>query len=93
KMIIAPLVFATLVTGLASMSDASAVGRIGMRAMVWFIAASALSLLLGLALVNIFQPGAHMNLALPDANLTSGLKTGDFTLKAFITHVFPRSIA
>jgi Na+/H+-dicarboxylate symporter len=86
-------VFATLVTGLASMSDASAVGRIGMRAMVWFIAASALSLLLGLALVNIFQPGAHMNLALPDANLTSGLKTGDFTLKAFITHVFPRSIA
>ena len=93
KMIIAPLVFATLVTGLASMSDASAVGRIGMRAMVWFIAASALSLLLGLALVNIFQPGAHMNLALPDAGLTSGLKTGDFTLKAFITHVFPRSIA
>ncbi len=93
KMIIAPLVFATLVTGLASMSDASAVGRIGMRAMVWFIAASALSLLLGLALVNIFQPGAHMNLTLPDANLTSGLKTGDFTLKAFITHVFPRSIA
>ena len=93
KMIIAPLVFATLVTGLASMSDASAVGRIGMRAMIWFIAASALSLLLGLALVNIFQPGAHMNLALPDAGMSSGLKTGDFTLKAFITHVFPRSIA
>ncbi len=93
KMIIAPLVFATLVTGLASMSDASAVGRIGMRAMIWFIAASALSLLLGLALVNIFQPGAHMNMALPDAGLSSGLKTGDFTLKAFLTHVFPRSIA
>ena len=92
KMIIAPLVFATLVTGLASMSDASAVGRIGMRAMIWFIAASAISLLLGLALVNIFQPGAHMNLALPDAGATSGLKTGDFTLKAFIAHVFPRSI-
>ncbi|WP_312993142.1 dicarboxylate/amino acid:cation symporter [Achromobacter animicus] len=93
KMIIAPLVFATLVTGLASMSDASAVGRIGMRAMIWFIAASAISLLLGLALVNIFQPGAHMNLAIPDAGITSGLKTGDFTLKAFIAHVFPKSIA
>ncbi|MBV7500204.1 MULTISPECIES: dicarboxylate/amino acid:cation symporter [unclassified Achromobacter] len=93
KMIIAPLVFATLVTGLASMSDASAVGRIGMRAMIWFIAASAISLLLGLALVNIFQPGAHMNLAIPDAGVTSGLKTGDFTLKAFIAHVFPKSIA
>jgi Na+/H+-dicarboxylate symporter len=93
KMIIAPLVFATLVTGLASMSDASAVGRIGMRAMIWFIAASAISLLLGLALVNLFQPGAHLNMALPDAGATSGLKTGDFTLKAFIAHVFPRSIA
>ena len=93
KMIIAPLVFATLVSGLACMSDANAVGRIGLRAMVWFIAASAISLLLGLLLVNIFQPGAHMNLAIPDAGITSGLKTGDFTLKAFIAHVFPKSIA
>lgn len=93
KMIIAPLVFATLVSGLASMSDASAVGRIGLRAMFWFIAASAISLLLGLALVNIFQPGAHLNLALPDAGASAGLKTGDFTLKAFIAHVFPKSIA
>ena len=79
KMIIAPLVFATLVSGLASMSDASAVGRIGLRAMFWFITASAISLLLGLMLVNVFQPGAHLNLALPDTSLTSGLKTGDFT--------------
>ncbi|WP_447990967.1 dicarboxylate/amino acid:cation symporter [Achromobacter spanius] len=93
KMIIAPLVFATLVSGLASMSDANAVGRIGLRAMVWFIAASAVSLLLGLLLVNLFQPGAHMNLAIPDAGFTSGLKTGDFTLKAFVAHVFPKSIA
>ncbi|KCB24956.1 transporter, dicarboxylate/amino acid:cation Na+/H+ symporter family protein [Bordetella hinzii CA90 BAL1384] len=92
KMIIAPLVFATLVSGLASMSDGSAVGRIGFRAMVWFVAASAASLLLGLLLVNVFQPGAHLNLALPDANASTALKTGDFTLKAFITHVFPRSI-
>ncbi|AMD46488.1 dicarboxylate/amino acid:cation symporter [Bordetella holmesii] len=92
KMIIAPLVFATLVSGLASMSDGAAVGRIGFRAMVWFVAASAASLLLGLLLVNIFQPGANLNLALPDATATTALKTGDFTLKAFITHVFPRSV-
>lgn len=85
--------FATLVSGLASMSDANAVGRIGLRAMIWFIAASAISLLLGLMLVNIFQPGAHMNLAIPDAGISSGLKTGDFTLKTFIAHVFPKSIA
>lgn len=92
KMIIAPLVFATLVSGLASMTDSSAVGRIGLRAMIWFVLASVTSLLLGLLLVNIFSPGTHMNLTLPDAAAHTALKTGDFTLKAFITHVFPRSI-
>ena len=92
KMIIAPLVFSTLVTGLASMSGGRSVGRVGLRAMIWFVCASATSLALGMLLVNFFQPGMHMNLALPDVSATSGLKTGDFTLKAFITHVFPRSI-
>ncbi|MDQ8035187.1 MAG: dicarboxylate/amino acid:cation symporter [Bordetella sp.] len=92
KMIIAPLVFATLVSGLAGMTDSSAVGRIGLRAMVWFVLASVASLLLGLLLVNVFAPGTHMNLTLPDAGASTALKTGDFTLKGFLTHVFPRSI-
>lgn len=93
KMIIAPLVFATLVTGIASMGDAGAVGRIGLKAMLWFVCASIISLLLGLALVNLFEPGVHMQLVLPDAAASSGLKTADLNLKGFITHVFPRSIA
>ncbi len=92
KMIIAPLVFATLVGGLASMSDGKAVGRIGLKAMVWFVSASAISLALGMLLVNIFQPGAHLNLALPDVAAATNLKTGDFSLKGFFTHVFPKSI-
>ncbi|MCQ4143377.1 dicarboxylate/amino acid:cation symporter [Vogesella sp. AC12] len=93
KMIIAPLVFATLVTGIASMGDASAVGRIGLKAMLWFVSASIVSLLLGMALVNLFEPGVHMQLVLPSIAESSGLKTADLTLKGFITHVFPRSIA
>lgn len=93
KMIIAPLVFATLVTGIASMGDAGAVGRIGLKAMLWFVCASIISLLLGLALVNLFEPGVHMQLVLPDVAASSGLKTADLNLKGFITHVFPRSIA
>ncbi len=93
KMIIAPLVFATLVGGLASMSDGGAVGRIGLRAMIWFVSASAISLALGMLLVNLFQPGAHLNLALPEAGAAAtNLKVGDFSLKGFITHVFPKSI-
>lgn len=92
KMIIAPLVFATLVGGLASMADSGAVGRVGLKAMIWFVSASAISLALGLLLVNLFQPGAHLNLALPEASAGTSLKTGDFNLKAFFAHVFPKSI-
>lgn len=93
KMIIAPLVFATLVFGLASMGDSGAVGRIGLKAMLWFVCAATASLLLGMALVNLFEPGVQMHLALPDVAASSGLKTGDLNLKGFITHVFPKSIA
>src|SRR3989337_865829 len=57
KMIIAPLVFFTLVVGVAKLGDMSAVGRIGAKTLLWFISASLLSLLLGMVLVNIFQPG------------------------------------
>ncbi len=92
KMIIAPLVFATLVGGLASMAGGGAVGRIGLRAMIWFVSASAISLALGMLLVNLFQPGLHMNLAVPEVASATGLKTGDFSLKGFFTHVFPKSI-
>ena len=63
KMIIAPLVLTTLIAGIAHMEDAAAVGRIGAKTMGWFITASAVSLLLGLAMVHLLHPGAGLNLA------------------------------
>ncbi len=92
KMIIAPLVFATLVSGLAGMSDSKTVGRIGLRALGWFLAASLTSLLIGLLFANLLEPGASLQVPLPEANASSGLKAGALNLKDFITHVFPRSI-
>src|SRR6516165_9713973 len=62
KMIIAPLVFATIVTGIAGMGDSAALGRIGGRALAWFITASLCSLGLGLILVNLFEPGVGLAL-------------------------------
>src|SRR5881275_915994 len=62
KMIIAPLVFATLVSGIANMGDSAALGRIGGRALLWFITASLISLTLGLIFVNFFEPGVGLNL-------------------------------
>ncbi|MGI3776946.1 MAG: cation:dicarboxylate symporter family transporter, partial [Janthinobacterium lividum] len=61
KMIIAPLVFSTLVTGIGHMSDTGAVGRVGGKAMLWFVCASLVSLTLGLILVNLFGPGVGIH--------------------------------
>src|SRR5919198_4019744 len=74
KMIIAPLVFSTLVVGVAHMGDTKAVGRIGAKAMTWFIGASLVSLMTGLILVNILRPGENLNLPLPDALASTNLK-------------------
>ncbi|QAU33437.1 dicarboxylate/amino acid:cation symporter [Janthinobacterium sp. 17J80-10] len=92
KMIIAPLVFATLVAGLAGMGDSKTVGRIGVKALGWFIAASLCSLALGLLFANLFQPGAHLSVPLPEVGSAVGLKTSALNLKDFITHVFPKNI-
>jgi Na+/H+-dicarboxylate symporter len=89
KMIIAPLILATLVTGIASMGDSAALGRIGGRALAWFITASLISITLGLLLVNLFQPG--VGLEFTAAAPVDALATGDFTLRHFVLEVFPTS--
>src|SRR3984893_7724779 len=92
KMIIAPLVFSTLVVGVAHMGDPKAVGRIGAKAMVWFVGASLVSLLLGMMLVNLLRPGDNLNLPLPDADAATNLKVTSLSMKEFIAHLVPRSV-
>ncbi len=91
KMIVAPLVFTTLVVGVAKVGDISAVGRIGGKTMLWFITATLVSLLLGMVLVNLYQPGSHMHIPLPDSHLGTDIKKSALSLRDFIGHVFPRS--
>jgi Na+/H+-dicarboxylate symporter len=92
KMIIAPLVFSTLVVGIAKMGDAKEVGRIGLKALGWFVIASFISLSLGLILVNMFRPGDALTAAVPAASTASGIVTSSLTLKEFVTHLVPSSI-
>ena len=89
KMIIAPLVFSTLVVGIGHMTDAGAVGRVGGKAMLWFICASLVSLSLGLVLVNLLEPGAGAHKVASGVN--SGIDAHAMTLDGFIKHVFPDS--
>jgi Na+/H+-dicarboxylate symporter len=92
KMIIAPLVFSTLVVGIAKLGDMKTVGRVGGRALLWFMSASLVSLLLGMLLVNVLKPGVGLQLeASGDVADVIG-KTQAFTLKDFIAHLFPKSI-
>nr|WP_315222061.1 dicarboxylate/amino acid:cation symporter [uncultured Duganella sp.] len=93
KMIIAPLVFSTLVVGIARMGDANEVGRIGIKTMGWFFIASVMSLSLGLVLVNLFRPGdALLGHMAATASAKVELATSSLTLKDFVTHLVPSSI-
>ena len=92
KMIIAPLVFTTLVAGIAHMEDSATIGRVGIKALGWFIGASIVSLTIGLIMVHILQPGSGLSLPIPDAVAGHVVDVSKFTLKEFVTHIFPRSI-
>jgi Na+/H+-dicarboxylate symporter len=94
QMVIAPLVFTTLVVGIAKLGDLKAVGRVGGKAMLWFISATLTSLLLGMLLVNFFKPGAAIELGNADLDSAKDLigKTQEFSFVKFIEHVFPKSL-
>ena len=92
KMLIAPLVFATLAVGIAGMQDSSTVGRVGAKTFGWFITMSFVSLLIGLLMVNLLQPGVGTNMPVPPADTDTGLAKQTLTLASFVLHIFPESI-
>ena len=91
KMIVAPLVFTTLVVGVAKQGSVQTVGRIGGKTLLWFLGGSFLSLFLGMVLVNFFQPGAGIHVAVNGAAQSTTTATS-LSLKEFISHIFPTSI-
>jgi Na+/H+-dicarboxylate symporter len=92
KMIIAPLVFSTIVVGIAKLGDFNTVGRIGLKTIGYFLFASFLSLTLGLILVNIFKPGVVMNLEIPKTGTETGIQGKMQTFGEFVDHVIPKSL-
>ena len=94
QMIISPLVFTTLVVGIAKLGDVKTVGRVGGKALGWFFSASFVSLLIGLFWVNILKPGVGLNLSNVDLSAASEVtdKTQNFSAQNFVEHIFPKSI-
>ena len=93
KMVIAPLVFSTLTVGIMRLGETATIGRVGGKAMVWFISSSVLSILVGLFIVTIEHPGSGLNLAIPAESVDTGLAVGGMSLKGFLSHTIPTSIA
>jgi Na+/H+-dicarboxylate symporter len=93
KMIIAPLVFSTLVVGIAHMGDSGKLGRVGLRTIAWFLFASLVSLLLGIVMVTALHPGTALGLPMPAADAASGVRATSLSLTDFVTHLVPRSFA
>jgi Na+/H+-dicarboxylate symporter len=94
QMIISPLVFTTLVVGIAKLGDIKAVGRIGGKALGWFFTASLISLLIGMFWVNLLHPGTGLQLSDIDASTAAEVtdKTQSFSAQNFIEHIIPKSI-
>jgi Na+/H+-dicarboxylate symporter len=92
KMIVAPLVFATLVAGIVHMGDTKSLGRVGGKTIAWFLGATIISLSLGMLLVNILQPGVDSGLDLSKAVGSSGIAQPEKTIFEIITEMFPKSI-
>ena len=96
KMIIAPVIFITVVTGIAGMSNMRAVGRVAGKAMIYFLTFSTLALIIGLVVANTVKPGAGMNIdpATLDASKVSGYvsKAHDTTLTGFLMNIIPETL-
>lgn len=94
QMIVAPLVFCTIVVGVSKMGDTKMVGRVGAKAMLWFITASLTSLLIGLVWVNLTQPGARIPLSMADSSAVGDLldRGKSLSLAEFVNHVVPKSL-
>jgi aerobic C4-dicarboxylate transport protein len=96
KMLIAPIIFCTVVHGIASMGDLKAVGRVGFKALIYFEVVTTLALIVGLIVVNVLQPGAGMNVD-PRAIDTKSIqvyttKAGQESAADFFMHIIPNTI-
>jgi proton glutamate symport protein len=93
KMIIAPLIFSTLVVGIAGAGDLRAVGRIGLKAIVWFEFATTMALVIGLVVVNVLQPGVGLATpAAPDVSQVATMATQQQSGWDFLLHIVPTSV-
>lgn len=90
--IIAPLLFGTLVSGIAATGDLKRMGRIGLKALIYFEVITTLALAVGLGVVNLVRPGAGVSITTPAASPAEAAPQGAITVASVLEHIFPASI-
>ena len=91
KMVIIPLIFTSLVCGVASLGDARSVGRVGLRTVLYYTLTTTLAIMVGLTLVNVFAPGNYLDIG-STSSLPEGLSASSQTLPQFLLHMVPDNI-
>src|SRR3954468_7628230 len=96
KMLIAPIIFCTVVHGIASMEDMKKVGRVGIKALIYFEVTTTLALIVGLVVVNVLQPGVGMNVDSKSIDTKSiqvyTTKAGQQSTVEFLMHIIPNTV-
>lgn len=91
RMVIVPLVFTSLVSGVASLGDLRHVGRVGLRTVVYYTCTTAMAILVGLTLVNLIRPGRGLDLG-AGTELPEGFATGQVTVSDLLLRIVPENV-
>ncbi|MGL5513716.1 MAG: dicarboxylate/amino acid:cation symporter, partial [Sporomusa sp.] len=92
KMIVVPLVFSSLVMGIAGTGDFKKLGRLGAKSIIWFEIATTLALIVGLVVVNVFKPGVGVNVAAVDASVAAGAASKTIDMTQMLVHIVPTNV-
>ena len=92
KMIVVPLVFSSLVMGIAGTGDFKKVGRLGVKAIIWFEIATTMALIVGLVVVNVFQPGVGVNVAASNAGAVTEAAKKSVDMLQMVVNIIPTNV-
>ncbi|WP_371361808.1 Proton/glutamate-aspartate symporter [Sporomusa rhizae] len=92
KMIVVPLIFGSLIMGIAGTGDFKKLGRLGGKALIWFEVATTLALIVGLVVVNVFQPGVGLSLPTGDASAATGAAKKSIDMVQMMVNIVPTNV-
>ena len=92
KMIVVPLIFSSLIMGIAGTGDFKKLGRLGLKSIIWFEAATTLALVVGLTVVNVFEPGQGLQITATDAAAVTAASKKSIDMSHMLINIVPTNV-